>query len=121
MTALSPQNLTITMADRNYSLSGENAQVHLQAKPSSVSLVLDVGIPGRLNMTLVWDKHMSISIRVHRASQVPTAWPGHTGQGQGPVPGGVDQEALPPLLTPSPAGGPLWPVWQRQREHEGRL
>uniref|UniRef100_A0A8D2KPG3 Mucin-2 n=1 Tax=Urocitellus parryii TaxID=9999 RepID=A0A8D2KPG3_UROPR len=61
--------LTITMADRNYSISGENSQVHVLVKPSSLNLVLDVDIPNRLNMTLVWNKHMSVSIRVHRASQ----------------------------------------------------
>ncbi|XP_047374628.1 mucin-6 isoform X2 [Sciurus carolinensis] len=61
--------LTITMADRNYTVSGENSQVHLQVKPSSLNLVLDVGIPGRFNLTLVWNKHMSISITIHRASQ----------------------------------------------------
>uniref|UniRef100_A0A8C5YZM9 Mucin-2 n=1 Tax=Marmota marmota marmota TaxID=9994 RepID=A0A8C5YZM9_MARMA len=61
--------LTITMADRNYSISGENSQVHVLVKPSSLNLVLDIDIPNRLNMTLVWNKHMSVSIRVHRASQ----------------------------------------------------
>ncbi|MEJ1273627.1 hypothetical protein NN561_004496 [Cricetulus griseus] len=65
--------LSITMADRNYTVSGEEALVHLQVKPSPLNLVLDIGIPGRLNLTLVWNKHMSVSIKIRRATQVLTA------------------------------------------------
>ncbi|XP_059111244.1 mucin-6 [Peromyscus eremicus] len=61
--------LSITMADRNYTVSGEEPLVHLQVKPSPLNLVLDIGIPGRLNLTLVWNKHMSVSIKIRRATQ----------------------------------------------------
>lgn len=73
VTALSTQGLSITMADRNYTVSGEEALVHLQVKPSPLNLVLDIGIPGRLNLTLVWNKHMSVSIKIRHATQVLTA------------------------------------------------
>ncbi|XP_029412674.1 mucin-6 [Nannospalax galili] len=61
--------LSITMADRNYTVSGEEPLVHLQVKPSPLNLVLDMSIPGRFNLTLVWNKHMSISIKIQRDAQ----------------------------------------------------
>ncbi|CAO2583912.1 Muc6 [Lemmus lemmus] len=66
---LSLGGLSIIMADRNYTVSGEEPLVHLQVKPSPLNLVLDIDIPGRLNLTLVWNKHMSVSIKVRRATQ----------------------------------------------------
>ncbi|XP_010638695.1 mucin-6 isoform X1 [Fukomys damarensis] len=61
--------LSITMADSSYTVRGEDPQVHFQVQSSALSLVLDADIPGRLNLTLVWNKHMSVSIKVHRTSQ----------------------------------------------------
>lgn len=61
------------MADGNYTVSGEEPLVHLQVKPSPLNLVLDIDIPGRLNLTLMWNKHMSVSIKIRRATQVLTA------------------------------------------------
>ncbi|EDL18119.1 mucin 6, gastric [Mus musculus] len=61
--------LFITMADSNYTVSGEEPLVHLKVKPSPLNLVLDIDIPGRLNLTLVWNKHMSVSIKIRRATQ----------------------------------------------------
>ncbi|XP_052028825.1 mucin-6 [Apodemus sylvaticus] len=61
--------LSITMADSNYTVSGEEPLVHLQVKPSPLNLVLDIDIPGRLNLTLLWNKHMSVSIRIQRTAQ----------------------------------------------------
>lgn len=72
VTALPTQGLSITMADRNYTVNGEEPLVHLQVKPSPLNLVLDIDIPGRLNLTLVWNKHMSVSIKIRRATQVCT-------------------------------------------------
>ncbi|KAM5248545.1 mucin-6 [Ctenodactylus gundi] len=61
--------LSITMADGSYVVSGEDPQVHFQVQPSALNLVLVAGIPGRLNLTLVWNKHMSVSIKISRVSQ----------------------------------------------------
>lgn len=58
------------MSDGNYTVSGEEPLVHLQVKPSPLNLVLDIDIPGRLNLTLVWNKHMSVSIKIRRTTQV---------------------------------------------------
>uniref|UniRef100_UPI001E1B11B2 mucin-6 n=1 Tax=Jaculus jaculus TaxID=51337 RepID=UPI001E1B11B2 len=61
--------LSITMADRNYTVSGEDPLIHFQMKPSSLHLILDVDIPGKANLTLVWNKHMSVSIKIRRSTQ----------------------------------------------------
>uniref|UniRef100_A0A8C5NZJ2 Mucin-2 n=1 Tax=Jaculus jaculus TaxID=51337 RepID=A0A8C5NZJ2_JACJA len=61
--------LSITMADRNYTVSGEDPLIHFQMKPSSLHLILDVDIPGKANLTLVWNKHMSVSIKIRRTTQ----------------------------------------------------
>ncbi|EDM12100.1 mucin 6, gastric [Rattus norvegicus] len=63
--------LSITMADGNYTVSGEEPLVHLQVKPSPLNLVLDIDIPGRLNLTLMWNKHMSVSMKIRRETQDP--------------------------------------------------
>jgi hypothetical protein len=72
MTTSTPQGLSITMADRNYTVSGEDPSVHFQVKSNSLNLILDVGIPGWLNLTLIWNKHMSVTIKISRTSKVPT-------------------------------------------------
>ncbi|XP_021561920.1 mucin-6-like, partial [Carlito syrichta] len=61
--------LSIVLANRNYTVTGEDPQVWLRVKPSSLNLVLDMGVPGKLNLTLTWNKHMSVLIRVDRATQ----------------------------------------------------
>ncbi|XP_027622484.1 mucin-6 [Tupaia chinensis] len=61
--------LSIELADRNCTVSGEDPHVFLRVKPSSLNLVLDMGIPGRYNLTLIWNKHMTVFIKIHRASQ----------------------------------------------------
>ncbi|XP_021119674.1 mucin-6 isoform X2 [Heterocephalus glaber] len=61
--------LSITMADSSYTVHGEDPHVHFQVQSSALSLVLDAHIPGRLNLTLIWNKHMSVSIKIHRTSQ----------------------------------------------------
>lgn len=99
------------MADRNYTVSGEEPLVHLQVKPSPLNLVLDIDIPGRLNLTLVWNKHMSVSIKIRRATQVlTTSLPGNHGPRwpQGEV------STIRPHSSPAtvPSGCPLWLVWQ---------
>lgn len=58
------------MADGSYVVHGEDSHVHFQVQLSALSLVLDVDIPGRLNMTLIWNKHMSVSIKISRSSEV---------------------------------------------------
>ncbi|KAM4845225.1 mucin-6, partial [Thomomys bottae] len=63
--------LSITMADGNYTISGQDPSVHLQVKPNNLNLILDLGIPGRFDLTLIWNKHMSVSIKIHRISQDP--------------------------------------------------
>ncbi|XP_017363266.1 mucin-6 [Cebus imitator] len=61
--------LSVVLADRNYTVSGEEPHVQLRVRPDALSLAVDVGVPGRYNLTLVWNRHMTVLIRITRASQ----------------------------------------------------
>ncbi|XP_049569369.1 mucin-6 [Orcinus orca] len=61
--------LSITLADRNYTVSGEDPGVHFQVKASSLHLVLDATVSSTYNLTLIWNKHMTVFIKIARASQ----------------------------------------------------
>ncbi|KAG8522064.1 Mucin-6 [Galemys pyrenaicus] len=61
--------MSVVLADRNYMVSGEDPRVHLRVTASSLHLVLDATIGDRYNLTLVWNKHMMVLIKVARAAQ----------------------------------------------------
>ncbi|XP_041629837.1 mucin-6 isoform X2 [Vulpes lagopus] len=61
--------LSIMLADRNYTVSGEDPHVHFRVNAGSLNLVLDIAISNRYNLTLVWNKHMTIFIKITRATQ----------------------------------------------------
>lgn len=105
-----PQDLSITLADRNYTVSGANPDVRFRVKAGSLHLVLDVTVGSAYNLTLIWNKHMTVFIKMARASQVRAAPAGRPGCG-----------AAPARLTLAPAGRPVRLVRQLQRQHEGRL
>ncbi|XP_069421488.1 mucin-6 [Ovis canadensis] len=63
--------LSIVLADANYTVSGEDPGVHFRVKAGSLHLVLDVTIGSAYNLTLTWNKHMAVFIKVARASQDP--------------------------------------------------
>ncbi|XP_006877061.1 PREDICTED: mucin-6 [Chrysochloris asiatica] len=60
--------VSIVLADRTYTVSGHDPQVSFQVQPGSLHLVLDIHIAGKYNLTLTWNKHMMIIIKVSRAS-----------------------------------------------------
>lgn len=68
-----PQGLSVVLADRNYTVTGEEPHVQLSVRPGTLSLVVDISVPGRYNLTLIWNRHMTILIRITRDSQVPHA------------------------------------------------
>ncbi|XP_032270735.1 mucin-6 [Phoca vitulina] len=61
--------LSVVLADRNYTVRGEDPHVRLRVNTGSLNLVLDVAIGNRYNMTLVWNKRMTVSIRITRTTQ----------------------------------------------------
>ncbi|XP_059959680.1 mucin-6 [Mesoplodon densirostris] len=63
--------LSIMLADRNYTVSGEDRGVHFRVKASSLHLVLEATISSTYNLTLIWNKHMTVFIKIARASQDP--------------------------------------------------
>ena len=83
-----PQDLTIVLADRTYTVSGGDPHVHFRVQTGSLNLVLDITIGSRYNLTLVWNKHMTVYIKITRAAQVQALpqGPGRpAGQGQRPA------------------------------------
>ncbi|KAF5928717.1 hypothetical protein HPG69_013811, partial [Diceros bicornis minor] len=63
-------DLSIVLEDRNYTVSGEeDPDVHFEVKASSLHLVLDITISSRYNLTITWNKHMTVFIKIARASQ----------------------------------------------------
>ncbi|KAI5934970.1 Mucin-6 [Manis javanica] len=62
-------DLSIVLADRNYTVSGADPHVHFQVKAGSLHLVLDITIGNGYNLTLVWNKHMTVFIEIAHAAQ----------------------------------------------------
>lgn len=89
-----PQGLSIVLADRNYTVSGTDPQVDYRVRADSLHLILDVTLGSSYNLTVVWNKHMTVSIKISRASQVPCAPAQVAGVGRRPPP------ARPPDASP---------------------
>ena len=71
------------LADRNYTVSGAEPHVHFRVKAGSLHLQLDIAIGSSYNLTLIWNKHMTISIRISRATKVRHASAQAVGVGWG--------------------------------------
>ncbi|CAK6449822.1 unnamed protein product [Pipistrellus nathusii] len=63
--------LSIVLADGNYTVSGTDAQVYFRVKADSLHLIVDVTIGSSYNLTVNWNKHMAVSLKISRASQDP--------------------------------------------------
>nr|XP_020835067.1 mucin-6-like [Phascolarctos cinereus] len=61
--------LSLVLSDGTYTTRGQNPQVHVQVKKNALHLMFDVTIPGKFNLTLIWNKRMSTFIKVIRNSQ----------------------------------------------------
>ncbi|XP_026945699.1 mucin-6 [Sagmatias obliquidens] len=61
--------LSIVLADGNYTVSGEDPGVDFRVKAGSLHLVLDATVSSTYNLTLIWNKHMTVFIKIARASQ----------------------------------------------------
>ncbi|XP_009904325.2 mucin-6 [Dryobates pubescens] len=62
-------NLTFILRDETYTVSGENPGVHYKVKENVLHLMFDIIIPGKYNMTLIWNKHMNVFIKISRETQ----------------------------------------------------
>uniref|UniRef100_M3XP80 VWFD domain-containing protein n=1 Tax=Mustela putorius furo TaxID=9669 RepID=M3XP80_MUSPF len=63
------QGVSVVLADRNCTVHGEDPHVRLQVATSPLNLVLDVVVGSSYNLTLIWNKRMTVSISVTRGSQ----------------------------------------------------
>ncbi|XP_010226109.1 PREDICTED: mucin-6 [Tinamus guttatus] len=62
-------NLTFILRDKTFSVSGENPLVQYKVKKNVLHLMFDIVIPGKYNMTLIWNKHMNFFIKISRETQ----------------------------------------------------
>ncbi|XP_074854651.1 mucin-6 [Carettochelys insculpta] len=62
-------NMTLILADENYYVYGENPLTKFHVKKNVLHLMFDIIIPGKYNMTLIWNKHMNIFIKIFREIQ----------------------------------------------------
>ncbi|KQL59662.1 hypothetical protein AAES_18779 [Amazona aestiva] len=62
-------NLTFVLRDETFTISGENPGVQYNVKKNALHLMFDVIIPGKYNMTLIWNKHMNFFIKISRETQ----------------------------------------------------
>uniref|UniRef100_A0A8W4FAW4 Mucin 6, oligomeric mucus/gel-forming/pseudo n=1 Tax=Sus scrofa TaxID=9823 RepID=A0A8W4FAW4_PIG len=62
-------DLSIVLADGNYTVSGEDPGVRFRVKAGSLHLELDATIGSAYNLSLIWNKHMTVFIKVAGASQ----------------------------------------------------
>ncbi|NXE84708.1 MUC6 protein, partial [Cochlearius cochlearius] len=62
-------NLTFILRDETFTVSGENPGVHYKVKKNALHLMFDIMIPGKYNMTLIWNKHMNFFIKISRETQ----------------------------------------------------
>ncbi|XP_030338570.1 mucin-6 [Strigops habroptila] len=62
-------NLTFILRDETFTISGENPGVLYNVKKNALHLMFDVIIPGKYNMTLIWNKHMNFFIKISRETQ----------------------------------------------------
>ncbi|NXP24083.1 MUC6 protein, partial [Scytalopus superciliaris] len=62
-------NLTIILRDETFTISGENPGVQYHVKQNALHLMFDIVIPGKYNMTLIWNKHMNFFIKISRETQ----------------------------------------------------
>ncbi|XP_051822911.1 mucin-6 [Antechinus flavipes] len=64
-------DLSLVLSDATYTITGQNPRVSIHVKKNALHLVFDILIPGKFSLTLVWNKRMSVSIKVFRDSQDP--------------------------------------------------
>uniref|UniRef100_A0A674HPF5 Mucin 6, oligomeric mucus/gel-forming/pseudo n=1 Tax=Taeniopygia guttata TaxID=59729 RepID=A0A674HPF5_TAEGU len=62
-------NLTIILRDETFAVSGENPGIKYKVKKNALHLMFDIIIPGKYNMTLIWNKHMNFFIKISRETQ----------------------------------------------------
>ncbi|KAH1171189.1 hypothetical protein KIL84_006807, partial [Mauremys mutica] len=62
-------NMTLILAEETYFVYGDNPLTQFHVKKNALHLMFDIIIPGKYNMTLIWNKHMNIFIKIFREAQ----------------------------------------------------
>lgn len=64
------QNLTIVMGDKTFTVYGSNPLIHFFIEENTLHLIIQIEIPGKYNMTLIWNRHMNLFIKLFRETKV---------------------------------------------------
>ncbi|KAL7992099.1 hypothetical protein Chor_016355, partial [Crotalus horridus] len=62
-------NLTIVMGDKTFTVYGSNPLIHFFIEQNTLHLVIQITIPGKYNMTLIWNRHMNLFIKLFRETK----------------------------------------------------
>ncbi|XP_067322569.1 mucin-6, partial [Anolis sagrei] len=62
-------NMTITLADRTYTVSGWNSHTEFFIEENALYLVVEITIPDKYDMILVWNRHMNLFIKISREAK----------------------------------------------------
>ncbi|XP_060118385.1 mucin-6 [Heteronotia binoei] len=62
-------DMTMILADRTYTVSGVNPLIKYFIRENSLHFIIDIIIPGKYNMVLIWNRHMNIFIKIFREAQ----------------------------------------------------
>ncbi|XP_070791125.1 mucin-6 [Pituophis catenifer annectens] len=62
-------NLTIVMGDKTFTVYGSNPLVHFFIEENTLHLIIQIAIPGKYNMTLIWNRHMNLFIKLFRETK----------------------------------------------------
>ncbi|XP_060133552.1 mucin-6 [Zootoca vivipara] len=62
-------NMTITLADRTYIVSGWNPMTEFFIEENALHLIIAIAIPGKYDMSLIWNRHMNIFIKIFRGAK----------------------------------------------------
>ncbi|XP_015679972.1 mucin-6 [Protobothrops mucrosquamatus] len=62
-------NLTIIMGDKTFNVYGSNPLIHFFIEQNTLHLIIQITIPGKYNMTLIWNRHMNLFIKLFRETK----------------------------------------------------
>ncbi|XP_062974475.1 mucin-6 [Elgaria multicarinata webbii] len=60
------QNTTITLEDKTYTISGGNPPTDFFIEQNTLHLIIEITIPGKFHMNLLWNRHKNLFIKIFR-------------------------------------------------------
>uniref|UniRef100_A0A8C6XA91 VWFD domain-containing protein n=1 Tax=Naja naja TaxID=35670 RepID=A0A8C6XA91_NAJNA len=57
------------MGDKTFNVYGSNHLIHFFIEENTLHLIIQITIPGKYNMTLIWNRHMNLFIKLFRETK----------------------------------------------------